>query len=65
MNWIDVGPSEIEPPRKRVLICYCSKWCDSGYQIAFWDGDEFHYEDEPNENFSMHVERWSVFLEAD
>lgn len=64
INWIDVG--DIEPPQnKRPLICYCPNWCDIGYQIAYWNGDEFHYEDQPNDNFNMHVEAWAIFLEAD
>ena len=65
MNWVSVE-SSIEPPKaSRPLLCFCPKWCDNGYQVAFWNGKEFHYEDQPNENFSQHVEEWAIFLEAD
>jgi hypothetical protein len=63
MNWIEINYGH-KPPRNRALICYCPKWCDSGYQVAAWDGKKFRYEDQPNDNFDQHVEQWALFLEA-
>lgn len=63
MNWMSVNG--VKPPKNRVLLCYCPEWCESGYQVAEWNGKRFVYEEEPNEIFDQHVKEWSIFLEAD
>lgn len=64
MNWVD-AESKIKPSINRVVLAYCPEWCDSGYQVCFWNGKVFMYEDQPNNNFHSYVDKWSIFLEAD
>ena len=64
INYIEVS-SKIPIPMNRNLICYCPDWCDSGYQIAHHNGLEFVYDEQHNDLFSDHVEKWAIFLEAD
>ncbi len=64
MNWIDAD-SKIKPTKGRVVLCYCPEWCDTGYQAAQWNGQEFVYDEQPNDMFNTLVESWSIFLEAD
>lgn len=63
MDWIEVNKKE-RIPQARPLLCYCPKWCDGGYQVAYYNGRVFEYEDQPNDNFDQHVESWAMFLEA-
>jgi len=65
MNWINIASSPIEPPRNRALLCFCEGWCDTGYQVAKWNGKEFYYDEMPNELFNKMVTDWVIFLEAD
>jgi hypothetical protein len=39
----------------QMVIAKCPEWSDSGYQIAFWNGEEFFYDDQPNEMFNDDV----------
>jgi hypothetical protein len=64
LNWIDVT-GKTKPQKDRVLICYCPEWCDSHYQVAHWNGNEFVYDEQPNDMFSGMVEKWAIFYEAD
>lgn len=64
MQYISVK-SKIVPPLNRVLLCYCPDWCETGYQVAYFDGKKFTYSDCPNNDFSENVISWKVFLEAD
>jgi hypothetical protein len=64
MNWIK-KKNVIKPPKGRPLLCYCPDWNDSGYQVAFWNGDRFWYNEEPNEYFDDEVIEWTLFLEAE
>jgi hypothetical protein len=64
MNWIKVEDN-IKPQIGRVVICYCPEWCSSGYQIAFWNGKEFYFDEQPNDMFNDLVESWTIFMEAD
>jgi hypothetical protein len=64
MNWNDGLPG-VGFYKNRPVLCYCPEWNDSGYQVAFWNGKEFIYPEQPNERFGGYVERWALFLEAD
>ena len=64
LNWIGVK-EKIKPQRERVLICYCPEWSEIGYQVAKWNGKEFYYDEQPNNDFNGLVEKWSIFYEAD
>ena len=46
------------PKHGQLCICRCPKWCDEGYQIAYWDGDKFDYSCSPNSHFDEHVIAW-------
>lgn len=65
MNWIAYECGGVIPPKNRPLICYCPEWCDEGYKIAIWNGDEFLYQNQPNNGFNQCIEKWAIFLEAD
>lgn len=64
MNWM-IANNKTDPPRNRVLLCFCPEWSDTGYQVAKWNGKEFYYDEMPNGMFSEHVAKWTLFLEAD
>jgi len=38
-----------------LYLCYCPDWCETQYQIAKWNGKEFYYEGQPNDEFDSHV----------
>ena len=63
-NWIDSEDEEMKPIVGRVVLAYCPEWNHSGYQICHWDGDEFKYEDQPNDDFNAYVKAWALFMEA-
>jgi hypothetical protein len=65
MNWIDCGEYETRPVVYKHVLCYCPKWNDSGYQVAYWDGTTWQYDEDPNGTFSKYVEAWVLFMEAD
>ena len=64
MNWIDVIGG-VTPPEDRPLLCYCPEWNGTGYQVAMWNGDVFYYDEQSSDNFNAHVEKWTLFFEAD
>lgn len=37
------------------VICKCPHWNEEGFQIAFWNGDEFEFDDQPNYLFDKQV----------
>ena len=39
----------------QMCICRCPDWCDEGYQIAKWNGENFEYDNDPNGGFDRHV----------
>lgn len=39
----------------QMVICRCPHWNDEGYQIAIWNGDEFEYSGQPNDEFNSLV----------
>lgn len=39
----------------QMVICRCPNWCDEGYQIARWNGEEFEYDSDPNGTFNKYV----------
>jgi hypothetical protein len=64
MRWIDA--SEIAKPKYGVnVLCYCPDWNDSGYQVATFKAGKFEYDEDPNGSFGDHVEKWTLFMEAD
>ena len=38
-----------------MVLCRCPYWCDSGYQIAKWNGEIFEYDEDPNGGFNDEV----------
>ena len=38
-----------------MVLCRCPNWCESQYQIAYWNGKEFYYDDQPNDWFHENV----------
>ena len=63
MKWFD--RDGIEPMRGTRVICYCPDWNDSEYQVAIFNGNEFYYDEQPNEMFDEHVQKWALLMEAD
>jgi len=63
-NWVD-SEAEVKPQVRRKVLAYCPAWCDSGYQVCFWDGKVFMYEEQPNNDFHTYVNAWTIFLEAE
>jgi len=63
MKWID-SEEEIKPLVGRIVLAYCPKWCDSGYQVCYLDGKVFRYDEQPNDEFHSYVNEWSIFLDA-
>lgn len=41
--------------RYQMVICRCPSWNDEGYQVAYWNGTEFEYSNQPNEMFNENV----------
>ena len=65
MKWID-KKSEVKPPKgRRPILCYCPSWNDSTYQVAYYDGNQFYYDEQPNDDFDEEVVSWTLFMEAD
>ena len=64
MKWISVE-DERKPPVRRPVLLHCPDWCDSGYQVGYFNGKEFYFDEQPNDMFNDHVESWAIFLEAD
>lgn len=64
MIWINIC-DKVLPPKHRTLICYCPDWCASQYQIAYFDGNKFCYDEQPNDDFNVYVTQWALLLEAD
>lgn len=64
MNWNAVDEN-FPPPTDEPLLCFCPRWSDIGYQVATFNGKKFMYEDQPNDNFDMHVERWALFFKVE
>jgi len=63
MKWID-SEEQIKPARLRPIIVYCPEWSLSGYQVCYWDGKVFRYDEQPNNDFHSYVTMWSIFLEV-
>ncbi len=63
MRWID--SEELKPQVRRKVLAYCPGWCDSDYQVCYWDGKVFRYDEQPNNDFHIYVNQWAAFLEAD
>ena len=42
----------IELPHDTLVICKCFNWCEEGYQVAKWNGEEFKYDSQPNNMFN-------------
>jgi|11BtaG_2_1085332.scaffolds.fasta_scaffold139477_1 hypothetical protein len=64
MQWID-SEIEVKPTVGRNVIVFCPEWNASGYQICYWDGKTFRYEEQPNDDFHTYVNAWTLFMEAD
>jgi hypothetical protein len=64
MKWIDVNSGEL-PPVEQPILCYCPEWSETGYQCCKWNGDVFYYDEQSSDNFNAHVEKWTLFFEAD
>ena len=62
-NWIKNLDSKIKPQTNIPVICSCPDWCISGYQIGYWNGREFRYENQPNDTFGKYVEMWRYLPE--
>ena len=62
-KWFD--SEEQQPMVGRSVIAYCPDWNSSGYQVCYWDGKVFRYEEQPNDDFHTYVNQWSLILEAD
>lgn len=41
--------------RGQMVICRCPDWCNEGYQVAEWNGEEFEYDAQPNGAFDSTV----------
>jgi hypothetical protein len=39
----------------QLVIARCPGWCSTGYQICNWNGEEFYYDDQPNDMFNEDV----------
>ena len=40
----------------QMALCFCPDWCETRYQVAFWNGEKFDYPDATNDNFDANVE---------
>jgi len=40
---------------KQLVICKCPDWCSEGFQIGYWNGREFDYDECPNNMFDETV----------
>lgn len=63
-NWFHITDST-RPMKGRLVLCYCPEWCNSGYQVAYFDEDQggFYYDEQPNSQFNDCVEAWSLLGE--
>jgi len=39
----------------QMVIARCPNWCDTGYQVCKWNGQEFYYDDQSNDMFNEDV----------
>jgi len=62
-KWFD--SEEQQPMVGRSVLAYCPDWNVSGYQVCYWDGKVFRYEEQPNDDFHTYVNQWSLILQAD
>ena len=60
MNFKDVNFSSSEdfPPRSVPLLVKCVAWCSSGYQVCYWSGSRFYYDEQQNNIFHDEVTGW-------
>jgi hypothetical protein len=66
MDWIDNKAGEPKPINSnRPVLCYCPKWCESEYQVAYFINGLWCYEGQPNDGFNDLVEQWTLFMCAD
>ena len=47
-----------KPERDQLCVCRCPNWCEEGYVVAMWDGGQFYYAAQPNDNFDSSVIAW-------
>lgn len=47
-----------KPPRYSFVLARCEEWNDSGYQVCFYNGKEFTYDEVPNDMFNDLVTEW-------
>lgn len=57
MDWNHTSET---PPTNTLLLVRCPDWCVEGYQVCEWDGTQFCYSDQPNDNFTHMVFRWAI-----
>ena len=62
-NWHNI--KDKLPATDRKVLCYCPKWNNLGYVVGIWNGNKFTRCEEPNNDFSECVEKWTLFMEAD
>ena len=46
------------PPRRSYVLAECEGWNDSGFQVCYYNGKEFTYNEVPNDMFDMYVTGW-------
>lgn len=44
--------------KNKLILAYCPDWNEYGYQLCWWDGNKFYYEDQPNDMFNVCVKEW-------
>lgn len=57
----DMNDLTKKPDMGQLCICECPGWCSLGYQIAEWDGKQFIYPEQPNDDFNELVIGWMPF----
>ncbi len=60
--WTLVEESK-KPERRKNVLAYCPDWNNSGYQVCYWNGTKFVYDEQPNDDFNDYVLEWFPFEE--
>jgi len=47
----------------QLVVCRCPNWCSSGYQVARWNGEEFYFDEQPNDMFHRDVVAFMILSE--
>ena len=52
---------ELDP--EQLVVCRCPNCCSSGYQVSIWNGEDFYFDEQPNDWFDKDVIAFMILSE--